>query len=114
MKNLGQQIRMIRLQKDLGITEFAEALGVSTGYLSNLENGKTETIQLSLLERLISEFSIVLSNDHEDENSDTHIRILRIHQLLKQLANSSPNAAEYLMSMIEQGAELFLKQSTTK
>jgi len=49
LNNFGKRIRFLREQKGISLNEFAKKLIVSSGYLSNLETGKTETIPLSLL-----------------------------------------------------------------
>lgn len=40
-KKLGDNLKRIRLEKDISQSEVAKALGVSRGFVSNLENGKT-------------------------------------------------------------------------
>lgn len=112
MRHLGQQIRNIRQKKGIGLNTFASQLGVSAGYLSNLETGKTDTIHLSLLEKLQSELTLFPNFDQEDETiSELSLRIQRIHQLLKQLETSNPEVANYLLSIVEQGIEVFIKDS---
>ena len=50
MQEIGQQIRQIRNRKGISLNAYANELGVSSGYLSNLETGKTQNITLSVLE----------------------------------------------------------------
>jgi transcriptional regulator with XRE-family HTH domain len=40
-QDLGQQIQMIRRKKGITLSDYAKMLGISAGYLSNLETGKT-------------------------------------------------------------------------
>ena len=110
MKNLGQQIRMVRTQKGIGLNAFANQLGVSPGYLSNLETGKTETNQLSKLDKMQKELH--LNPDFEENNgNELDLRIKRIHRLLKQLEVSHPQISNYFLTMVEQGIEVFLKEN---
>lgn len=106
MSNFGQQLRQIRQQKGFGLNEFAKEIGVSPAYLSNLETGKTQTIQLEVLNRLQQELHMTI--DEEDSEND-HIvwRPERISELLLNLQRTNPKAADYLMTMVEQGVELF-------
>lgn len=108
MKNLGQQIRLFRTKKGIGLNEYAQQLGVSAGYLSNLETGKTDTIQLALLDRLFQELNLIQEKDSTELDDTLSLRIQRVHQLLLRLQNSSPEAAEYLITQMEQGLNLFL------
>lgn len=112
MKNLGQQVRRVREIKEISLTDYANHLGVSAGYLSNLETGKTETIQLSLLDRLCQELNLSLTPNQTDgeEDLDLETRFQRIHRLLLLLKNESPEAAEYLLTTFEKGIELFLSR----
>jgi transcriptional regulator with XRE-family HTH domain len=109
LKNLGHQIRIIRQKKGIGLNTFAHQLGVSPGYLSNLETGKTETVQLSVLEQLQQELHLVPHPD--DDQSELSLRIQRIRQLLSQLESTDPEAVNYLLSTMEQGLEVFLARS---
>jgi transcriptional regulator with XRE-family HTH domain len=111
MSNFGQQLRQIRHQKGYGLNEFAKELGVSPAYLSNLETGKTKTIQLDVLSKLQQELHL-----HVDE-SDSKVepvvwRAARICELLLDLHARNPDAADYLMTMVEQGVEQFASGSS--
>ncbi|NRF89866.1 helix-turn-helix transcriptional regulator [Paenibacillus frigoriresistens] len=105
---MGQQIRAIRMKKGIGLNEYAVELGVSKGYLSNLETGKTETIQLSILERIISDLNLVPFNDSSEE-SILSLRLQKIHHLLRQLDKKSPETVDHLLSTLEKSTELFSK-----
>lgn len=106
MSSFGQQLRQIRQQKGIALNDFAKELGVSPVYLSNLETGKTQTIQLELLSRLQHE--LPMEADEEDDVDDwTSARIDRIALMLKELHCADKEAAEYWMGMVEQGIEMF-------
>lgn len=105
MSNFGQQLRQIRQQKGVGLNEFAKELGVSPAYLSNLETGKTQTVQLDILSKL--QGKLHMSVDETVPVSDElSLRVDRISELLKALHHSNPNAAEYLMTMVEKGVDV--------
>lgn len=109
---LGQKIRTIRTQKGIGLNQMAARLNISSGYLSNLERGKTETIPLSLLEKLENELNLSQSEFFKNGRSETdqfnelHYRIERCSNQLKALEKNRPELADYLTSLIEQGIEL--------
>lgn len=106
MGDFGQQLRQIRQQKGVGLNEFAKEIGVSPAYLSNLETGKTQTIQLEILSKLQQELHMIIDKD-VSENDPTLWRTERIGELLLDLQSTNPTAADYLMTMVEQGVELF-------
>jgi transcriptional regulator with XRE-family HTH domain len=108
LQNIGPRIRTLRTNKGIGLNEFAELLDVSSGYLSNLETGKTDTIQLSLLEKLQSELHILPIESASSDELDS--RLNHAKQLLKELENSNPEAVNYLLSTLEKGLELLLRK----
>lgn len=109
-KDIGNQIRTLRKKKGLGLEELATTIGVSRGYLSNLETGKTDSIQMSILEKLQHELNLFpehLFKSSMDEETEFDIELKRIIQLLKQLNNQDPKEAEFLFHMIEKRFEIF-------
>ena len=40
-KRLGENLKRIRTEKDITQSDIAKSLGVSRGFVSNIENGKT-------------------------------------------------------------------------
>ncbi|WP_026584006.1 helix-turn-helix domain-containing protein [Bacillus sp. J33] len=110
LKSFGQRIRCLRERKGVTLNAYAKQLGVSAGYLSNLETGKTETIPLSLLETLQKEFAIfpIASSDNEDVHLTD--RFSSIQQQYQSLVPLNPEAAEYLLSSFENGIVYFLKE----
>jgi transcriptional regulator with XRE-family HTH domain len=105
MKKLGQQVRIMRHQKKMGLSEYAQELGVSSGYLSNLETGKTETIQLTILEKIFDDLGIWTSDMEVD--SATELQLNRIKSLLLKLHKDSPEAFGYFTNNLEHGIEVF-------
>ncbi|WP_345243236.1 helix-turn-helix domain-containing protein [Pontibacillus salipaludis] len=105
-QDLGKRVRMLREQKGIGLNTYAKTLGVSPGYLSNLETGKTDTIELTLLSKLQDEFTIF---PLQKEESEIDYRLSRILEQLKTLNNFDPLAVDYLLQTIEKGIEVMNK-----
>ncbi|WP_026583990.1 helix-turn-helix domain-containing protein [Bacillus sp. J33] len=105
LENLGQRIRLLRKQKGISLNVFAKELGVSSGYLSGLETGKTENIPLKVLEKLQEELAILPMET--DDNEISH-RFAAIRQHYDKLLEKDPEAANYLLSTFENGVRFFL------
>lgn len=56
-KKLGDNLKRIRTEKGLSQTDIAKSLGVSRGFVSNIENGKRNPT-LSTITRLASAVSV--------------------------------------------------------
>jgi transcriptional regulator with XRE-family HTH domain len=52
-KELGEKIRRYRKAKHYSTAEFAERLGVSAGFINNLENGRNDVFKLELLSSIL-------------------------------------------------------------
>lgn len=59
---LGRLIREKRLEKNLSTQELADKLGVSNGFISNLENAKTDTFNIDLMISVSNTLDISLLN----------------------------------------------------
>ncbi len=103
IKDIGLRLQCIRNKKGLTVKEFAKVLGVSAGYISQLENGKAKTISFDLLDLLQTKYNILPLQTIGEED---YIRRL---SLLQQLVHSNPEAAEYILSTFESGLEFFLQ-----
>ncbi|UZJ80555.1 helix-turn-helix domain-containing protein [Fictibacillus sp. KU28468] len=57
-QDFGQKIRINRTKKGISLHAFAEQIGVSSGYLSQLETGKTQKIDLPLFDKINKELHI--------------------------------------------------------
>ncbi|WP_096201617.1 helix-turn-helix domain-containing protein [Bacillus sp. FJAT-45350] len=117
MKHIGQKIRTIRIQKGIGLNALAGKLEVSPAYLSNLETGKTETIHLEFLERLQKELNCTpmdlfteVNSSLSQDYSEFDYRMERSKQLLKQLQQTEPKFADYLLAVMEKGLDLYSKK----
>ncbi|QSB48701.1 helix-turn-helix domain-containing protein [Parageobacillus toebii] len=114
LQHIGERIRVLRKQKGISLNAFAEKLNVSPAYLSNLETGKTDTIQLSLLEKLQEELSLLPVETTHSSDSEFDIRIQHVMQQLKELEQKHPEVADYLLSTLERGVHLFLNENSTR
>jgi transcriptional regulator with XRE-family HTH domain len=114
LEHIGQRIRTLRKQKGISLNAFAERLNVSPAYLSNLETGKTDTIQLSLLEKLQEELSLLPVETTHSSDSEFDIRIQHVMRQLKELEQKHPEIADYLLSTLERGVHLFLNENSTR
>lgn len=56
-KKLGKNLKHIRTEKDISQGDIARSLGVSRGFVSNLENGKTNPT-LATITRLASAIGV--------------------------------------------------------
>lgn len=102
-QDLGKRVRTLREQKGIGLNTYAKMLGVSPGYLSNLETGKTESINLALLSKLQDEFSLLPLQKSE---SEIDFRLSRLSEQLKSLNDLDPKAVDYLLQTLEKGVEV--------
>ncbi|MCM3768385.1 helix-turn-helix domain-containing protein [Neobacillus niacini] len=106
LENLGEKIRELRIQKGIGLNEFAKILEISPGYLSQLETGKTENINFTLLQRLQEELALLPLN--LEKNDDATARLNRAIQQVKILQKVDEETAEFLIHNLETSIEWFL------
>ncbi|MDT3417002.1 transcriptional regulator with XRE-family HTH domain [Brevibacillus aydinogluensis] len=110
LNDFGKHVRALRKQKGIGLNAFAERLGVSPAYLSNLETGKTKTIHLQILDHLQKELALLPIASHVAQ-SEAELRIQRMSNRLIELYRKNPREAMYLLSIVEQGIDLFLPEN---
>lgn len=68
---VGKKIKEIRLSKGLSISKLAEIIGISKGYLSDIEKGAKTNPSTELLERIANALDVTVSDLFEkstDEN----------------------------------------------
>jgi len=113
LNEIGFVIRKLRIQKGIGLNDFANILDVSAGYLSNLETGKTDTILLSVLDKIQKELNIfpIESLSKMETDSEFEYRVNRANSLLIQLHDKNKKQSEYLLTTIEQGIEVFNEEN---
>ncbi|PGC26964.1 transcriptional regulator [Bacillus pseudomycoides] len=106
INEIGKHIRTLRTQKGIGLNTFAKQLGVSPAYLSNLETGKTDTIQLSLLQKLQDELHLITIDNSSLTQDETKYRIARASTLLHNLIQQDKAFGYYLLETLEKGIDL--------
>ncbi|MED4354320.1 helix-turn-helix transcriptional regulator [Schinkia azotoformans] len=116
-QEFGQKVRTVRTKKGIGLNQLAYKIGVSPGHLSNLETGKTENIKLSLLHKLQDELNLFSSDAFTDKNTDKEFdefdyRLERLNQQLRELRDIQPDIADYFVSTVEHGIDVFKHQES--
>ncbi|KXI73625.1 hypothetical protein ACS52_24555 [Bacillus cereus] len=106
LKNLGEKTRELRIQKGFGLNEFAKVLDISPSYLSQLETGKTENINFTLLQRLQEELAILPLT--LETNDETVSRLNRAIQQIRILQEVDAEAAEFLIHNLETSIDWFM------
>ncbi|WP_202709470.1 helix-turn-helix domain-containing protein [Sporosalibacterium faouarense] len=59
-KEFGENIRKYRKNKKLSTPEFAKRIGVSTGLVNNIENGRHDVFKLELIFKMAAELDVSL------------------------------------------------------
>ena len=72
MTPFGDRMRKLRSERGITLKEMAEALGVSSAYLSALEHGKRGRPGWHLIQRILSYFNIIW------DEADEVVRLARI------------------------------------
>lgn len=65
MTPFGARLRQLRLDRKVTLTEMAEAVGVSSAYLSALEHGKRGRPSWNLIQRIIAYFNVIWDDAEE-------------------------------------------------
>ncbi len=109
---VGEIIRLKREEKKYGLTDFAKLVGISPGYLSQLENGHKVNPKLETILRIIKELNIdidmLLGLEKEGENinvkipsllklvlaKDRNYKVMEDKDILKKLCNIIDKALE--------------------
>jgi transcriptional regulator with XRE-family HTH domain len=103
-QDLGKLVRDLRQKKGISLNAFAEQLGVSSAYLSNLETGKTDNVQLKLLHKLQEELTVFPLQTNS--SSFVEQRLVQLAPKLADLAKSNPTLANFLLDTLERGLRL--------
>lgn len=109
LQHLGQTIRTLRKHKGVTLNDLAAKLHVSPGYLSNLETMKTDTVSLAFLEQIQEELNLfpALTQETGSSNHELDFRLRRLCQVLQKTHDETPELANYFLSHIEKGLELY-------
>ncbi len=109
LQHLGQTIRTLRKHKGITLNKLAATLHVSPGYLSNLETMKTDTVSLTFLEQIQEELNLfpTLTQETDSQNHELDFRLRRLCQVLQKTHDETPELADFFLSHIEKGLELY-------
>jgi transcriptional regulator with XRE-family HTH domain len=90
MTPFGERMRELRKEKGVTLKEMAEAIGVSSAYLSALEHGKRGRPGWSLIQRIIAYFNIIW------DDAESVVRLARIShpRITIDTSGLSPKATE--------------------
>jgi len=90
MTPFGDRMRKLRSERGITLKEMAEALGVSSAYLSALEHGKRGRPGWHLIQRIIAYFNIIW------DEADEVVRLARIShpRITIDTSGLSPSATE--------------------
>lgn len=102
-QQLGQTIKKYRNKKGYTLIQLADKLQISIGLLSNIENSKTDSFQLKLLNNIIQELDIpleelkIFSKSYPIEKLDMFsIDLNKMKDSLEKLINSFITTASEL------------------
>jgi transcriptional regulator with XRE-family HTH domain len=108
----GLRLRTLREQRGVSLNTVARFVGVSAGYLSNLESGKTEHISFTTLNGIYDVLKMgicpfcnqVVSESPENLNhADLALRVDLIHQVMTSMINSDPEFLKQIVNLLENG-----------
>ncbi len=90
MTPFGDRMRKLRAERGVTLKEMAEALGVSSAYLSALEHGKRGRPGWHLIQRILAYFNIIW------DEADEVVRLARIShpRITIDTSGLSPKATE--------------------
>lgn len=126
--SVGEIIKTKREEKNYNLVDFSKMIGISPGYLSQLENGHKANPKLEIVLRIIKELDInidmLLGLENQNENfnlkipsllklvlaKDRNFKVLEDKEILKKVCNILDKALEckYLIEEKEL-YELFLE-----
>ncbi|USK32541.1 helix-turn-helix domain-containing protein [Bacillus sp. F19] len=107
-RDIGEQIRHARNIKGIGLNDFAQKIGVSPAYLSNLETGKTDTISIFSLDNLNKELNLFPINQmkFEELTLESDERTNEVFLSLFQLQNEDRETFDHVLLLIEQALKI--------
>lgn len=106
MTPFGERMRKLRAERNVTLKDMAEAIGVSSAYLSALEHGKRGRPGWHLLQRIISYFNIIW-----DEAEDV-VKLARIShpRVVIDTSGLEPHATELANRLADDISELDAKE----
>lgn len=107
--HIGKQVRSLRMKLGISLNTFAKQIGVSPAYLSNLENEKTDTLTISVLDHLQEKYNF-LSIQHEAISPYQQDIQLAMQNLLI-LNETDPQAASFTLNNLKNTLQYFLENN---
>lgn len=102
MTPLGRRIRELRAERGVSLAEMAEAIGVSSAYLSALEHGRRGRPTWLMTQRIIAYFNIIW-----DEAEELQMLAARSHpKVTIDTAGLDPAASELVHLLADEIARL--------
>lgn len=109
--DFGKQIRVLREQQGISLNKMAKNIGVSAGYLSNLESGKTENIALTVLNTLSTELGVsicpmcnqMVSESQGSDDIELLLRVERIYRVMLLMIKEDPETLSSYLNLLEHG-----------
>lgn len=105
--HIGKQVRSLRMKLGISLNTFAKQIGVSPAYLSNLENEKTDTLTISVLDHLQEKYNFlsIQQDTISPFQQDIHLAI----QNLLILNETNPHAATLALNNLKNTLQYFLE-----
>lgn len=99
---IGRLVKEKRIEKKYSTQELAEILGISTGLVNNIENGKTDTFNIALMNKLCSNLGIDILSLLADKTDDIS-KLLNISQEIPANLSAHINklTEEYIKAAIK-------------
>ena len=102
MTPFGDRMRKLRIERGITLKEMAEALGVSSAYLSALEHGKRGRPGWHLIQRILAYFNIIW------DEADEVVRLARIShpRITIDTSGLNPKATELANRLADEVGKL--------
>lgn len=96
---LGDKIKQLRENKNLGLNETAELVGISGSYLSNIESGKKKNPSMQVLSKIAVVLDVQVEDffkesDTENSNTSEVTTSSPLHLTIKEQENLDEEAQE--------------------
>lgn len=109
-KVFGEKIRTYRKIKDLTTLELSEQLNISSGLLNNIENGKSDSFQLELLNKMVQVLAIPLREVPIFYDYNVELTVVQNDDYLSIKANlSNIKDKESFQSFLEEFIKMYME-----
>lgn len=90
---LGDKIKKIRLEKNMGLNETARIAGITGGYLSSIENGKRTNPSTESLQRIATALGVSVNDFFDSPNIDKNDKEKEYEDLISKEFFDTPEEA---------------------